>query len=94
MEGARWARLNGGSIQAGRVRGESHSVGRCGISGRRTDAAGGQLQECELPSLLNLEKESSERFKWAHLVQVQNCTDLPRQVTFPAHTDQGKRDQD
>ena len=25
-----------------------------------------------------------------HLAQVQHCTDLPRQVTFPAHTEQGK----
>ena len=25
--------------------------------------------------------------KWTHLEQVQHCTDLPRQVTFPAHTE-------
>ena len=25
-----------------------------------------------------------------HLEEVQHCTDLPRQVTFPAHTEQGK----
>ena len=25
-----------------------------------------------------------------HLEQVQHSTDLPRQVTFPAHTEQGK----
>ena len=40
--------------------------------------------------VLNLEKESSEHFKQTHLEQVQHCTDLPRQVTFPAHTEQGK----
>ena len=54
---------------------------------------GGQLQEGELPRVLNLEKESSEHFKWTHLEQVQHCTDLPRQVTFPAHTEQGKTKQ-
>ena len=32
------ARLNRGDMQAGRVRG-SHSVGRCGISGRSRDVA-------------------------------------------------------
>ena len=40
--------------------------------------------------ILNLEKESCEHFKWTHLEQVQHCTDLPIQVTFPVHTEQGK----
>ena len=44
---------------------------------------GGQLREWELPSVLNLEKESSEHFKWTQLEHMQHCTDLPRQVTFP-----------
>ena len=35
--------------------------------------------------MLNLEMESSEHLRWAYLEQVQHCTDLPRQVTFPAH---------
>ena len=32
--------------------------------------------------------------RWNHLEQMQHCTDLPRQVTFPAHTEQGKTGQD
>ena len=51
---------------------------------------GGQLQELELPRALNWDKESCEHLKWTHLEQAQHCTDLPRQVTFPAHTEQGK----
>ena len=35
------ARLNSGGIQAGGVTGGSHTVGRCGISRRSRDAAGG-----------------------------------------------------
>ena len=38
--GYRWARLNSGGIQTGRVRGGSHSVGKCGIFRRRRDTAG------------------------------------------------------
>ena len=38
----------------------------------------------------NSERESCEHLRWIHLEQVQHCTDLPRQVTFPAHTEQGK----
>ena len=64
-------------------RGGSHSV----IS---RDAAEGQLQEWELQRALNLERESCEHFRWTHLEQVEHCTDLPRQVTFPAHTERGK----
>ena len=51
---------------------------------------GGKLQELKLPRVLNLENESSEHFKWTQLEHVQHCTDLPRQVTFPVHTEQGK----
>ena len=54
---------------------------------------GGQLQEWELPRVVSLEKESSEHFKWIQLEHTQHCTDLPRQVTFPAHTEQGKTGQ-
>ena len=51
---------------------------------------GGQLQECELPRALNLERDSCEHLRWTNLEQVQHCTDLPRQVTFSVHTEQGK----
>ena len=51
---------------------------------------GGQLQEWELPRALNLERKSCEYLRWIHLEQAQHCTDLPRQVTFPTHTEQGK----
>ena len=51
---------------------------------------GGKLQELELPRALNLDRESCEHLRWTRLEQVQHCTDLPRQVTFPAHTEQGK----
>ena len=40
---------------------------------------------------LNLERESCEHLRWTHLEQAQHCTD--RQVTFSAHTEQGKKDQ-
>ena len=49
---------------------------------------GEQLQEWDLPRVLNLEKESSERFKRTHLEQIQRCINLPRQITFAAHTKQ------
>ena len=51
---------------------------------------GGKLQDWELSSFLNLERESCEHLRWTHLEQVQHCTDLPRRVTFPAHTEHGK----
>ena len=51
---------------------------------------GGQLQEGELQRALNLERESCEHLRWTHLEQVQHCIDLPRQVTFPVNTEQGK----
>ena len=44
----------------------------------------------EDPGVLNSEKESSEHFRRTHLEQVQHCTYLPRQVTFPAQNEQGK----
>ena len=50
----------------------------------------GQFQKCKLPRFLNLENESSERLKWTELEKVQHCTDLPLQVTFPAHTEKGR----
>ena len=51
----------------------------------------GQLQERELPRALNLERKSCEHLRWSHLEQVQHRTDLPYQVTFPAHTEQGAK---
>ena len=39
---------------------------------------------------LNWDKESCEHLRWTHLEQAQHCSDLPRQITFPAHTEQGK----
>ena len=53
------------------------------------DAAEGKLQELEMPRALNLERERSEHLRKTHLEQVQHFTDLPRQVTFPTHTEQG-----
>ena len=47
-------------------------------------------EESELPRALNLDRKSCEDLRWTHLEQAQHCTDLPRQVTFPAHTEQGK----
>ena len=44
----------------------------------------------EAPRALNLERESCEHLRWTHLEQMQHCTDLPRQVTFSVHTEQGK----
>ena len=83
--------MNSEDIQAEGVRGGSHSVGRCRISRRSRDAVreGSSMSE-SWPRVLNLEKESSEHLKWTHLEQVQHCTDLPRQVTFPPHTEQEK----
>ena len=49
-----------------------------------------KLQEWEVPRVLNLERESCEHLRWTNLEQVQHCTDLPRQVTFSAHTERGK----
>ena len=51
---------------------------------------GGKLQECELPRALKLDRKSCEHLRGTHLEQVQHCTDLPHQITFPAHTEQGK----
>ena len=70
-----------GSIQVALVREGSHSV-------TSRNAAGGKLQECDLPKVLNLERESFEPLRWTHLEQVPHCTDLPRQIIFPAHTEQ------
>ena len=36
-----------------------------------------------------MERESCEHLRWTHL---EHCTNLPRQVTIPAHTEQGKMD--
>ena len=42
-EGATWARSSSGGIPAGGVRGGSHSAGRCSISKKSRDAAGGKF---------------------------------------------------
>ena len=90
------ARLDSEGIEAGGGQGESHSATlRCNggshsggsHSGTGRDATEGQIQELELPRALNLERESSEHLRWAHLEQVHHCTDLPQQVTFPVHTE-------
>ena len=70
------ARLHSGGIHVRGVQRGSHS-----------DSAEGTAQ---LPRALNWDKESCKHLRWTHLEQVQHCTDLPRQVTFPAHTEQGK----
>ena len=70
------ARLYCGGIRVGGVRGGSHSV-TTGEAAPRVRA-------------LNLDRESCEHLRWTHLEQVQHSTDLPRQVTFPAHIEQGK----
>ena len=51
---------------------------------------GAQLQELGLPRVLNFKRESYEHLRRTHLEKEQHCTDLSRQVTFPAHTDQEK----
>ena len=51
---------------------------------------GGKLQESELPKALNLDNESCVHLRLTHSKQAQHCTDLPRQVTFPAHTEENK----
>ena len=70
-------RLYSGGIQVGGVRGGSQSV-------RSRDAA-----DEAAPRVLNLEKVLStlNGTIWG---KVLHCTDLPRQVTFPAHTEQEK----
>ena len=49
------------------------------------DTAGGAASRVRVT---NLERESCEHLRWTHLEQVQHCTDLPLQVTFPEHTEQ------
>ena len=48
------------------------------------------LRQGAAPRSLNLDRESCDHLRWTHLEQVQHCTNLPRQVTFPAHTEQEK----
>ena len=77
-------------MQAGGVREGRHSVSRRGISRRIRIAVGRKAPGVIAAWVLNLEKERNEHLKWTHWVQVQHCTDLPLQVTFPAHTKQRK----
>ena len=58
--------------------------------GAQETQQGRQLYQWKLPRSLNLEEESSEHLRWIYLKQVQHCTDLPLQVTFSAHTEQGE----
>ena len=53
-------------------------------------SAEGKAPRVRLPRALNLDRESCEHLGLTHLEQVQHCTDLSRQVTFPAHTEQEK----
>ena len=80
-----------------RIRGLKTRVGReCSISRGEPDCTVEVYRsedECgrgAAPRVLNLERKSCEHLRWTHLEQVKHCTDLPRQVTFPAHTEQGK----
>ena len=61
-----------------------------GVTVLRVGTQQGVAAPRELPKVLNLERESCEHLRWTHLEQVQHCTDLPHQVTFPVHTEQGK----
>ena len=51
---------------------------------------GGAAPRVRATRALNLERKSCKHLRWTHLEQVHHCTDLPRQITFPAHTEQGK----
>ena len=73
------ARLHSGGIHVGGVRKGSHS-----------DSAGGTAPRMRAPRALNSERESCEHVRWTHFEQAQHCSDLPHQVTFPVHTEQGK----
>ena len=68
--------LYSGGIHVGGVRGRSHNV----TAAPRVRAA----------KSTEFGEKSCEHLRWTHFDQVQHCTDLPRQVTFPAHTEQGK----
>ena len=87
--GSRRSRLISGSICAGGVRKRSHSVEWMGNGREAQTQQGEQLHEWELRRASKLE-ESSEHHGWTHLEQVQHCTDLPLQATFPAHNEQGE----
>ena len=77
--GRRRARLYSGGMHVGGVRRESHNG----------DTVGGVSPRVITAKISNLDKESCEHLRWTNLVQVQHCTDLPRQVIFPEHTEQG-----
>ena len=71
--------VEGGARRRSLRRGESQCYGR-----------GAAPRVRELPRALHWDKKSCEHLRWTHLEQAQHCTDLPRQVTFSAHTEQGK----
>ena len=72
----RGARLYSGGIH---VRGGSDSVTAVGAAPRVRAAKSSEFGEGKC-----------EHLRWARLEQVQHCTDFPREVTLPAHTEQGK----
>ena len=65
---------------------DGHSVGWLGTPGE-AGTQQDQFHEWEQPRAMNIEEKSSEHFRWTHLEQLQHCTDLPHQVTFPVHTE-------
>ena len=74
------ARFHSGGIRVGGVRGGgSHSV-----------TAEGAAPRVRAATSSDLDRESCEHLRWTHLEQTQHCTDSTRQMTFPAHTEQGK----
>ena len=70
------ARLHSGGICVREVRGENHSA----MSG---DTAGGAAPRVRAVKSSEFQGESCEHLRCTHLEQVQHCTDLPHQVTFP-----------
>ena len=76
------AGLYSGGIHVGAVGRGSHSV-----------TAGGTAPRVRAAKSSEFGEESCEHLRWTHLEQAQHCTDLPRQVTFPVHTEQGKMGQ-
>ena len=58
--------------------------------GSHSDSAGATAPRVRAAKSSEFGQESCEHLRWTHLKQAQHCTDMPRQVTFSAHTEQGK----